>query len=116
MRVCVSVAGVPVTSGYTGAVSIIAGTVSTANNTVGIGLAPSWGAAITVSGVVVITLLNASTNLWSASVNLGDSGAANMFVGGASIALSGVLTGIRLKAQNGTDTFDAGSANILMEG
>ena len=110
------VSGGPVVTGYTGSASIIAGTVATANNTVGIGLAPSWGAAITVSGVVVISLLNTSTNLWSASVNLGDSVAANMFVGGSSIALSGALTSVRLKAQNGTDTFDAGSVNILYEG
>lgn len=105
-----------VTAGYTGSSSIIAGTVSTANNTVGIGLAPSWGAAITVSGTMVITLLNAATGLWSASSCVGDSGAANTFVGGSAITLSGTLDRLRFKPQNGTDTFDAGSVNIMYEG
>lgn len=108
--------GGPVTSGYLGAASIIAGTVSSANNTVGMGLAPSWGAAIAINGSMIITLMNPNTGLWVGSSVVGDSGAANTFVGGSSIALSGTLDRLRFKPQNGTDSFDAGSVNILFEG
>jgi hypothetical protein len=36
--------------------------------------------------------------------------------GGGSVTLSGTLDRIRLTTVNGTDTFDAGSVNIIYEG
>jgi hypothetical protein len=36
--------------------------------------------------------------------------------GGGTIGLSGTLDRIRITTVNGTDTFDAGSINILYEG
>jgi len=36
-------------------------------------------------------------------------------VGGGLIALAGVLDRVRITTVNGTDTFDAGSINILYE-
>jgi hypothetical protein len=38
-----------------------------------------------------------------------------VYVGGGNISLSGVLDRVRLTTVNGTDTFDAGSVNILYE-
>jgi hypothetical protein len=35
--------------------------------------------------------------------------------GGGSVALSGTLDRVRITTVNGTDTFDAGSINILYE-
>jgi hypothetical protein len=35
---------------------------------------------------------------------------------GGSIALAALLTAVRITTVNGTDTFDAGSINILYEG
>jgi len=37
-------------------------------------------------------------------------------LGGSSISLSGTLDRVRITTVNGTDTFDAGSINILYEG
>jgi hypothetical protein len=37
-------------------------------------------------------------------------------VGGVKTALSGTLDRIRITTVNGTDTFDAGSINLLWEG
>jgi hypothetical protein len=39
-----------------------------------------------------------------------------MGIGSGSVALSGALDLVRITTVNGTDTFDAGSINILLEG
>jgi len=76
--------------------------------------------ASTVSGVVVLAGINPSTNTWVSSGNV--SNTANPPVNGASHlsggnrALSGALDRVRLTTVNGTDTFDAGSVNIMYEG
>ena len=44
----------------------------------------------------------------------GDS--AQTLTSGGSVTLSGILDRIRITTVNGTDTFDAGSINILYEG
>lgn len=63
-----------------------------------------------------MTLINISGNAWVYSSAMG--GPANIFgaVGGGNLSLSDTLTAIRLTTSNGTDTFDAGSVNILYEG
>jgi hypothetical protein len=38
-----------------------------------------------------------------------------VYVSGGAIALSGVLDRVRITTVNGTDTFDAGTINILYE-
>lgn len=68
----------------------------------------------TVSGVFV--LANLSGNIWTYSGTgnrTGNVGAA--FVTAIPLTLGGTLTQIRLTTVNGTDTFDAGSVNILYE-
>ena len=71
------------------------------------------------SGTTTLVLANASTNLWVASGVLGQSttpgsnGAGN--VSGGNKALAGALDRVRITTVNGTDTFDAGSINILYE-
>lgn len=68
-------------------------------------------AADVESGVMTIALL--SSNTWSAAWNFfAASGQGN---GAGSIALSGTLDRVRITTVNGTDTFDAGSINILYE-
>jgi hypothetical protein len=37
------------------------------------------------------------------------------FLGGGAVTLSGVLNLVRITTVNGTDTFDAGTINILFE-
>jgi hypothetical protein len=71
-------------------------------------------AATTYSGVVTVNLAN--TNSYACSGVLSPPGAAgSASVSGGWITLSGALDRIRITTVNGTDTFDAGSINILYE-
>jgi hypothetical protein len=71
------------------------------------------GATVVKHGHAVIT--NITGNTWAQSFVFGQSDSGYALVGGGSIALSGVLDRVRLTTVNGTDTFDAGSINILYE-
>jgi hypothetical protein len=71
-------------------------------------------ASTSASGSVTICLINSSTNLWAISGN-GCSTTTYASLSGYSVTLSGALTTVRIKTGNGTDTFDAGSINILYE-
>jgi hypothetical protein len=61
-----------------------------------------------------ITLNNISGNTWIATAAVSDTGT-QISTTTASIALTGVLDRVRITTDNGTDTFDAGSINILYE-
>jgi hypothetical protein len=101
------------TSGYLGAGSSLdASTVSTAAFTAGFGLNIS-NAANVIHGSIVIT--NIDSNIWVASGVFARSDA-NTTTTGGSISLGAALTAVRATTSNGTDTFDAGSINILYEG
>lgn len=67
------------------------------------------------SGIATFVLMGAATNLWAYSANLGYSNAAGASYAGGSKALAGTLSRLKLTTVNGTDTFDAGSINILWE-
>jgi hypothetical protein len=69
-------------------------------------------AANLIFGSVSLFLL--SGNTWVDSVSIANS-VPNSFVGNGSVALSGVLDRVRITTVNGTDTFDAGTINILWE-
>jgi hypothetical protein len=72
------------------------------------------GSGDATRGTVVLTLLGSNT--WVASGVLTDSTSLlSMTVGGTSPALGGALDRVRVTTVNGTDTFDAGSINILYE-
>lgn len=73
------------------------------------------GVAATRSGMLQLCLQNA-TNTWVAHGKIGLSNAAYGGDVAGSVTLSGILDRIRLTTVNGTDTFDAGSVNILYEG
>ena len=74
-------------------------------------------ASYQLSGIMTIVLLNSSSSLWVASVTVGDAGGSNLnATGGGHKTLSGALDRVRITTVNGTDTFDAGSINILYEG
>ena len=72
-------------------------------------------AADVFQGSYVFTLLNSSTNLWVGSGVLYRSDTVQLWPSAGSVSLSGVLTTVRMTTVNGTDTFDAGSVNILYE-
>jgi hypothetical protein len=67
----------------------------------------------TISGH--LTLIVIGSNLWVSS-HITKLGTTATSYGAGDITLSGVLDRLRLTTVNGTDTFDAGSVNILIEG
>ena len=106
-------AGSVTTSGYGGSSSLIASTVTTQNFTTGFGERSQDSAAVR-TGSWVIT--NFSGNIWVCAGVLGRSDGANTSVTGGTVTLSGTLDRVRITTVNGTDTFDAGSVNIMYEG
>lgn len=108
-------AGSPVTSGYLGCVGASAGVnnTATAQLTTGVLMDNTGAAANLLYGSVIFT--NISGNTWTFSGVFGLSNSARVMHVGGSIALAGVLDRVRLTTVNGTDTFDAGSINILWE-
>ena len=72
-------------------------------------------AASVISGAMQI--YNISSNNWVSNHSVGRTNVAVFFTGGGnSPALSGTLDRVRITTVNGTDTFDAGSINIMYEG
>jgi hypothetical protein len=99
---------------YTGALSFLTtSTMSTAAyGTTGYAVVSNISGAQTVSGS--ITLFNVSGNIWVLSSVLANA-QGNNYVGGGVKTTSGTLDRVRVTTVNGTDTFDAGSINILYE-
>ena len=104
-----------VTTGYLCGASYAGGVNTTggANSTAGFLL--QIGGVAQTHGSMILSLVDASTYKWVQQCSVGDSSQAYVFFSGGSVALSGVLTQVRLTTVNGTDTFDAGSMNILYE-
>jgi len=99
------------TTGYLG--SIVANGTTSVQFTTGIGI--NTTAAVSVhNGACVIC--NLTSNTWAASTMVALSNSASATVGGSSIPLAAALTAVRITTVSGTDTFDAGSINILYEG
>jgi len=86
-----------------------------ATSTIGFVITASTPAADTLRGLVTICLVSSSTNSWVASSSLAGSTGGNIIVGAGGKALSSTLDRIRITTTNGTDTFDAGSINIMYE-
>jgi|TARA_R110000824_G_scaffold400179_1_gene607157 hypothetical protein len=110
-----TVGGVQAT-GYLSTSAVVAGGVVAANETTGFRIVNNGGVATDIkNGILSLALLNDATGIWSASGSFGDSNSARLNLLGGSKTLSGTLDRIRLTTVNGTDTFDAGSINILYE-
>lgn len=103
------------TTGYLGAANqtVSAGSTTGATNSAGFFLDDSASAAAIRYGNIVFTLI--SGNTWVESATVGRSDSSVVGVSSGSIALSGTLDRIRITTVNGTDTFDAGSINIMYE-
>jgi len=107
------VAGVESTGYVANSVSILTSTLANYNTTTSFLLSGNNAAAATYQGSVILT--NLSGNVWTAQgalSRLGDFGYSYLISG--SKTLAGVLSIVRITG-NGTDTFDAGSINILYE-
>jgi len=103
-------AGSVETTGYTAAI-MDAGSVSSTYTT-GFPCVFTMAAADFFLGKITFNLL--SSNLWVAEIAT-MRGAPSTYCGSGTKTLSGTLDRIRITTVNGTDTFDAGSINILYE-
>jgi hypothetical protein len=83
------------------------------NYTSGFGIAITSAAYIT-SGSAAFSTFGSSA--WTGNGFFADSSGVNGFPLGGVVSLSGALDRIRITTVGGTDTFDAGSINIMYEG
>jgi len=102
------------TSGYTGGNGVIrnGGTCTNYSFSAGFIVSSEIGATSNSSGSVLICLIG--SNSWSESGVVSLSGNRTTCSGGVK-TLSATLDRVRITTVNGTDTFDAGSINILYE-
>lgn len=108
--------GVVATGYVCTATSTILGAIGTSAFTSGFVECPTGTATTTAStrsGHYIIT--NLTSNTWACSGLLCDTGTTAQKFSAGSIGLGGVLDRIRLTTINGTDTFDAGTVNVLYE-
>ena len=100
------------TSGYLASVSTVGASTATYSSfTAGFGVMENITAAANVYyGTLTICLQG--SNLWVAGLSMGGNRSAT---GGGTKTLSSTLDRIRITTVNGTDTFDAGTINILYE-
>lgn len=118
-QIQLGVSGVSETTGYSSMVSNVQTTSNTTRGvtaTTGFILQHAGAATAFLNGNAVFTLLGSNT--WTCNGSLysvdGTNGAGLNTIGGSK-ALAGTLNMVRFTTVNGTDTFDAGSINILYE-
>jgi len=102
-----------VTTGY--ASQGTAGGLSSGVITTGLCLLQSTSAATVLDGHIVITLIGSNKYIMSSNLASVNGTQIGQYAGGATPALAGALDRVRITTVNGTDTFDAGSINILYE-
>ena len=101
------------TTGYTSAGSYNGPGNGGSNSTTGLIVIHGPNAVSLCSGICTLALISGST--WVSSSVLGRNAETYTQMGGGVVALSGTLDRVRITTVNGTDTFDAGSINILYE-
>jgi hypothetical protein len=102
------------TSGYNGASSTLtSNATSSTNYTDGFAIRNDNSSAATIHGIM--TIVNITGNSWAASGVFGQSDRAITLPLGYSKTLAGTLSRLRITTNGGTDTFDAGTINILYE-
>jgi hypothetical protein len=105
------------TTGYISQAAIVNVNANTVGATNGI-IIFNGEASSACSGILTLGYIDAGNNLWTAAGTFarpGGSVSSASFTGGYK-SLSATLDRIRIVSSNGTDTFDAGSINILYEG
>ena len=108
--------GTPTTSGYVGmtvAITTVNNTTRGVIYTTGFGLVTAGAIADSFCGAFIFSLLGSNT--WALTGSVYSNTQAAVIMSSGTIALAGVLNIARITTVNGTDTFDAGSINILYE-
>jgi hypothetical protein len=101
-------------SGYAGSIGYSG--VSSGASAFSSGFLFNTGVAAATATSGVATLLNISGNVWIYAISAAYADQAYSLSGGGTKTLSATLDRVRLTTVNGTDTFDAGSVNIMYEG
>jgi len=105
------------TTGYVGGANVFTGA-GVGTNTFTSGFVTEGSSAGITSSTVrhgIVTIANVTGNTWVASGVLQHTGTTTAGSTAGSIALAAALTAVRITTVNGTDTFDAGTINILYE-
>lgn len=97
----------------TGYTSIGQNGITIASSTTGFITTGSWAASSIKSGAIVLTAI--SSTVWVASGVSVDIPGSNASYNAGRVTIGGTLDRVRITTVNGTDTFDAGSINILYE-
>ena len=106
-------AGSFTTSGYVGTVNTAGGT--NVAFSAGFVVLASTAAANLHSGQITITNITGNTWVESSSLRANVASSAGNQISAGNLALSSTLDRIRITTVNGTDTFDAGTINIIYE-
>ena len=107
----------PETTGYSSSGTALGtATISTSTSSTHLLIGNTLVAARAVSGQAILSLMNSATNTWTYSASGAEDGFSNGLLGAGSKSLASTLGVVRITTSNGTDTFDAGSINILYEG
>ena len=109
------VSGTPTTTGYLSSFVVVLAAPSVVSSTSGFTIVSTGTASGVTQGFATFCLLDASTNKWVYNSSIGRSDSTQVQIGGGVVTLAGTLNLLRLTTINGTDTFDAGSVNILYE-
>jgi hypothetical protein len=107
------------TTGYLSSVSAVAGSANNCNtnsHTNGFAIVTSQqaGSGNALNGLSTVCTLG--SNVWAASGNVRTAPSEGTNFHAGTVTLSGTLDRIRITTVNGTDTFDAGTINIMYEG
>ena len=116
LRVQLGTSGGFATSGYLGSASTAStSSAATTNFTAGFDENASGGSTSSSIRQGSYSIQTLSSNVWTCAGLIGFSNEARTNSIGGSVTLGGTLDRIRITTVNGTDTFDAGSINILYE-
>jgi len=104
------------TSSYLGGAALVvnAGASTGANNSTGFLQTAANGSTVVLHGTFTLSLIG--SNIWAGSGVMARSDNTQHNFCGGSKTLSDILDRVRITTVNGTDTFDAGSINIMYEG
>jgi hypothetical protein len=104
-------AGSVTSSGYVSRATTVSAAVT---STAGFIITQAISAASdTITGNIVIPTIG--SNLWVSGGNINDVGQNALVMSAGNVTLGGTLDRVRITTVNGTDTFDAGSINIMYE-
>ena len=106
------------TTGYLSSASSVTTGVSSTNTALGLYVAPvpsAAGQAAAYLAQCLTTIVTMGSNVWVSSTTEGFNGVSACAFGAGSVTLSGTLTQLNITTVNGTETFDAGSINIMYE-